>query len=212
MSVKAILFDRDGVLIDSETYYCRKNQRFMKQFGVDLTEEQSNAAIGMTSQKTAECFYQYVKGVDYQEFENQFVKNFDTDDALPYPELLFPDVLDTLKAVKAKGIKTAVCSSACLNGIQDMLDQCHLEEYFDLIISGVDLKESKPNPEIYLLAAEKLGVTPDECIVIEDSEMGIQAGKNAHMRVIAIQDHRFGLNQENADDFVDHLSVIIEKI
>lgn len=211
MSIKAVLFDRDGVLIDSEAFYQNKNKKFLKRYGVDLTDEQSNETIGMTSLGTAMAFYKLVSGVDFDTFRELFVAYYDADPNMPYPELLFDDVIDTLEFLRSKGIKTAICSSACLEGIEDMIRECHLENYFDVIISGTQLKESKPNPEIYLLAAQKLGVTPDECIVIEDSETGILAGKNANMHVIAVKDTRYGLNQEKADEFIDHLYDVVER-
>jgi beta-phosphoglucomutase len=80
-----------------------------------------------------------------------------------------------LKKMKIKGIKIACCSNSIKNSIEMMLNKAMILNYFDLILSNEDVKESKPSPQIYLLAMEKLGTTPEETIIVEDSPHGIEA-------------------------------------
>lgn len=84
-------------------------------------------------------------------------------------------------------MKKAVASSSPGKNVEFMLKNPGLDEYFDIIVTMEDVKEAKPNPRIFQLAAEKLGVKPEECIVIEDSIHGIKAGKTAGMKVIGVQ-------------------------
>lgn len=92
--------------------------------------------------------------------------------------------------------------------INQMLDTHQLRSYFDVILSGNDFKETKPNPEIYLTAMSELGVEATESLIIEDSKKGIQAGKSADATVWAIEDKRFGMNQDKADMKVESLTAI----
>ena len=127
---------------------------------------------------------------------------------MPYAELLFPDVQEILTFLRQKEVKIALASSSSMLDINQMLDTHQLRSYFDVILSGNDFKETKPNPEIYLTAMSELGVEATESLIIEDSEKGIQAGKSADATVWAIEDKRFGMNQDKADMKVESLTAI----
>ena len=103
---------------------------------------------------------------------------------------------------------TGLASVSDHKDIEMMLCSNNLEKYFDVVLSGADFVESKPNPEIYLAAAKKLGVLPETCMIIEDSEYGIESGKAAGAMVIAIEDTRFGFVQNRADYLVKNLEEI----
>ena len=109
---------------------------------------------------------------------------------------------------RQKEVKIALASSSSMLDINQMLDTHQLRSYFDVILSGNDFKETKPNPEIYLTAMSELGVEATESLIIEDSEKGIQAGKSADATVWAIEDKRFGMNQDKADMKVESLTAI----
>ena len=127
---------------------------------------------------------------------------------MPYAELLFPDVQEILTFLRQKEVKIALASSSSMLDINQMLDTHQLRSYFDVILSGNDFKETKPNPEIYLTAMSELGVEATESLIIEDSEKGVQAGKSADATVWAIEDKRFGMNQDKADMKVESLTAI----
>ncbi len=90
-----------------------------------------------------------------------------------------------------------------------MLKENELECYFNIIVSGEDFKESKPNPEIYHDTRAKLQLAPEECLIVEDSSYGIQAGKAAGMEVVAIKDTQFSFDQSAADYFIDKTTDLI---
>lgn len=96
-------------------------------------------------------------------------------------------------------MKIGLASSSTKETISKVLDTIELKSYFDVIVSGEDFVESKPNPEIYHDTLKKLGLNQQNCIVIEDSTVGIQAAKNAGLFVIAKEDKRFNFDQSKAD-------------
>ncbi|BDP56043.1 hypothetical protein EfmJHP36_05220 [Enterococcus faecium] len=95
----------------------------------------------------------------------------------------------------------AIASSSPMDTINEVVTTCKIESYFDCLISGRDLPESKPNPTIFLKASEQLRIPVEECLVIEDSYNGIKAGKRANMKVLAIKDKRFSQDVSLADDY-----------
>ncbi len=205
MKFKAVLFDMDGVLIDSEGYYGNGTFTWMKNMGFKGTIEDVYRVIGTTMEGTYKILYELMEGrVSLKELQERN-ENYFLENPLPYSEILKEGVIEICTWLKENKIKIAVCSSSSRDNIMQALSACDVYHYFDFITSGEDFKESKPNPEIYLNAAEKLGVNIEDCIVVEDSTLGIKAGKNANMRVIAIRDTRFNLNQEEADIIVDSM-------
>lgn len=116
-----------------------------------------------------------------------------------YKEVVIPGIEELLEYLKRAGISMALASSSDMKDIQEMLDETGFDKYFHIITSGEMFKESKPNPEIYLYTIEQLGKKSENCIVIEDSDYGILAGKEAGTYVIAREDKRFGFSQKQAD-------------
>jgi HAD superfamily hydrolase (TIGR01509 family) len=100
---------------------------------------------------------------------------------------LMPGLLETLKLLKEENYKLAIASSGVKKYIALVLNKFHIKEYFDVVITGDDVKVGKPNPETYLVAARKLGVLPAECLVLEDATKGIQSAKAAGCFCIAVK-------------------------
>lgn len=96
--------------------------------------------------------------------------------------------------------------------INEVVTTCKIESYFDCLISGRDLPESKPNPTIFLKASEQLGISVEECLVIEDSCNGIKAGKRANMKVLAVKDHRFSQDVSLADDVIYNIKYLRQEL
>lgn len=107
--------------------------------------------------------------------------------------------------LKEKGYQVGLASSSKRNKIEKMLSQTGFARYFDAVLSGELVAESKPNPEIYNRLAELLNVSKDRCLVIEDSFYGIRAGINAGMKTLALRDDRFGMDQHEADAMINDL-------
>ncbi len=207
--IKAVLFDLDGVLIDSEHLSQKIYEDFIRENDYKIPVERFYLLIG--SHKRWNPFKKVIEGYDIgltpEEFEQKIVsyrkERFDQYDL---STLAFNDVKETLIYLKEKGIRTAVASSSGMDYVQRMLVANKIADLFDLKTTGDDFKRPKPEPDIYLYCRDKLAVETDECLVVEDSPLGIKAGKSAKMKVIAKRDHTFGFDQTAADFFIDDLS------
>lgn len=206
MKFKAVIFDMDGVLIDTERYYSQRRETFFGSHRISIEHLTPSDFIGGNMKdiwpRILRENFDEASAVQLQKEYEMFKKST----PMPYNELLFPDVKPILGFLRQEQVKIGLASSSAMNDINQVLDIHQLRPYFDVILSGNDFKQSKPNPEIYLSALTRLKVSAAESLIIEDSENGIKAGKAAGATVWAIKDHQFGMNQEKADDFVENLT------
>uniref|UniRef100_UPI003AB227B0 HAD family hydrolase n=1 Tax=Catenibacterium sp. TaxID=2049022 RepID=UPI003AB227B0 len=137
----------------------------------------------------------------------EYFRSFECD----YKAVVRPQIYPVLEHL-SKHYKIALASSSSLSTINTALNQAGLRKYFSLIVSGDQFKESKPNPEIYLYTIKELNVNKDEAIIIEDSSKGILAANRAGIKVLALKDDKFGLDQSQADIIIDELNDIIKLI
>lgn len=208
--MKAVLFDMDGVLIDSEMFYMEGTFDWITKRGFKGKLEDTYKLIGTDMKGTYSLLYEMLEGrLTIEEIDEENKKYF-SENPINYKKILNPFVKEILSFLKENKIKTALCSSSPKRTIEKALKECEIFDYFDFIISGDEVKESKPNPDIYLKACEVLEVSQSDCFVIEDSTMGIQSGKNANIKVIAIKDKHFGQNQTKADYVFDNLGEVLE--
>ncbi len=207
---QAVVFDMDGVLIDSEQYYQDRLMKYFSAMKVDLPPQRLNLLVGANGKMN--LWPKILEGIElpkpYDEFMIGLREYRHAQRIEDYRPLLFPGVEETLKTLKASGKKLALASSSSFASIEKMLSDTGLYPYFELVTSGGMFKESKPNPEIYLFTAEKLKLDPRQCVVVEDSTYGIQAGVSAGMTVIARQDERFPMDQSRAHFFVKQLTEV----
>ena len=203
--IKAIIFDMDGVLIDSEPHELKKHKDYLISKGIYLTQEKLNLTVGAGSKLRWECFKDILHwNMTREEYDSQ-VMEFYKDTIINYQDILNSGALDLLHWLNNEPYKIALASSATMKKIEMVLDQCGIRNYFDVILSGEMFNNSKPNPDIYLTTAKKLGFNPEECLVVEDSIYGITAAKTAGMYTVALEENRFGFDQSNADIKVSNL-------
>lgn len=184
--IEAILFDMDGVVVDNLPYhvdawllFCQKNQ-------IPLTKEIFYKELnGMNSKDTFEWFYK-------RTMTREEVSILEEQKEIIYREFYRPHIkaakglVAFLHKVRSFGIKTALATSAGPGNIDFTIDGIGLRDQFDVIVGGAEVNKGKPDPEIYFLAAQKLGVNPVNCLVIEDSMQGIKSGQAAGCQVIGI--------------------------
>ncbi len=213
MHTKAVIFDMDGVMIDSEAYYLFAYQFLMEKHNQHITRDQLLETAGMAMDE----FWQWM--VDHWSTpmtieEMQKLIYQEPMAQLDYEDLKMPHLRLVLQELKKEGFKLAIASSSYMDLIEEMMQQLHIKDYFDVVCSGADFKESKPNPEIYIETMARLNVHPNHAYVIEDSIYGIEAGKASQAYVIAKEDKRFKMDQSEADyiasDLLDALLKIIE--
>lgn len=203
MKKKAVIFDMDGVLVDSEPEYLGVFRRFLEANHCEVNEEVLQKIAGANSRQTWEIAAQLWYQEEKPEVVRKLFYEFEPDFVVPYGKVVFPGVEKVLGFLKEKGIDLALASSSSEESIRRMLEETGFAPYFSCVVSGKQFAESKPNPEIYLYALSQLGVTAQEALAVEDSTYGIQAAKNAGLEVAAIKDTRFGYEQSQADYLVE---------
>lgn len=207
---KATLIDMDGFLINSEHLYLEANKTYFKKFNFEFTEE-------LHRQGTGKKFNKWITTV--------FPSDKSGEKILRERNAIFMDLvkekLELLDGAKEllimlkENFKTALVTSTERNYVKLVFEKTKIGEYFDILVTGDMVFHGKPDPECYLLAAQKMGIPVKECVVFEDAPSGILAGKNAGMKVIAVPspyvkgDEAF----QKADVVVDTLrDITLEKI
>lgn len=187
-TITAVLFDMDGLVLDTEKMYTRFWQEAACACGYPMTKEQ---ALGMRSLNRGAGLSKmqsyFGPDVDY-DFIRQ--KRIELMDAFVEKEgvTLKPGIHELLAFLKERGIKTAIATSSPMERTVLYLTSVGLQNSFDELVSGYMVERGKPEPDIYLYAAEKLGVKPEECMVLEDSPAGILAAHRAGCMPVMIPD------------------------
>lgn len=208
--MKAFIFDKDGVLAETFDMHLAAFIKTFSDIGIKITKKDFIKRYGM---KTHEIVKMMMKDKGRTITEEEAKKMAEKKENY-YRELvegklkLLPGVREFLTYLKEKGYKIGVASSASLEGIQQLLKETKIENFFDATISGFDIKLSKPNPDIFLECAKKLNVNPKDCVVVEDSVHGIEAAKRAGMKSLAVttgQTSRKDLESLNPNWVLDSL-------
>ena len=189
MNIKAVLFDMDGLMVDTESLATEAFIHSAKKQGYDMTKEETLMVLGFTTKSIYEFWENYFRNSDVS--GKQLV-----DDHYKYIEnVLFttgpkkmPYIEELLKYLKENNYKVAVASSSNMNHIINNMEKTGLKKYIDEFASGAEVKNGKPAPDVFLLAAERLGVEPKKCLVLEDSKAGVIAGSSAGAKVIMVPD------------------------
>jgi beta-phosphoglucomutase len=204
----AVIFDMDGVIVDTEPFYRRYNQEIFKKLDIHVDEITQRSYMGGTAKRKWSLLkekYSLPQSVEELiELQHTIFSQKEWD----YKQLLFPEVLPLLMSLKKHGIPTALASSSEMRRIQTVMDQCELREYFNEIITGEDFERGKPDPQIFLHAAERLGVSVSNCIVIEDSYNGVTAAKTVNMYCIGVRHKQINMDLSQADRIVTSLAEV----
>ena len=208
--IRAVIFDMDGVIVDSELVYMDYLLEFAQTKNPAVTMEQLNPMVGLTRKDGWTIMERAIdNGQSWEELRNEFVA-LDVYSQVDYWSIFRPEALETTKELRKRGYLLALASSTGPKLIAKILEVTGMRTQFDLIVSGNQFKQSKPNPEIYHYTASTLGVSEEECFVVEDSTVGIQAAKGAGMTVAAVLDDRFGFDQSQADYHVERVQDILQ--
>lgn len=185
--IKAVIFDLDGTLVDSMWMWKAIDIEYLGRYNQPCPEDLQEKIEGMSFSETAVYFkerFNLPEDIDTIKATWNEMAYLKYKHEVPLKE----GALSFLQSLKAKGIKTGIATSNSRKLVDAVVDSLNLSHYFDAIHTSCEVAKGKPAPDIYLLVCDKLGVKPQECLVFEDIPQGIMAGKNAGMKVCAIQD------------------------
>ena len=186
--IKAVLFDMDGLMFDTERLYMETWYPSAKKYGYDVNEEQLISLLGKTAELGREICEGYF-GKDFPFYEIRKTRLALSDAVIREKGIkIKPGLLPLLDYLDRQGIKKAVATSSEKVTADFYLKTAGLTDRFDAVVSGDDVKKSKPDPEIFLIAAKKVGVEPENCLVLEDSFSGIRAAHAGGMHPVMVPD------------------------
>ena len=204
--VKAVIFDMDGVIVDSEPIHNEAEKKSLSKYELDITTEEMESYTGATAK------FMYEDLIRKYNIDTTFEKIFDEKEEILYRLFegnLFPikGILELIKGIKEKKIKLGLASSSHRKFINFILEKLEFKDFFETVVGAEDITYSKPNPEIFLKSTMLLNVKPNECVVIEDAKLGVEAAKNAGMKCIGYRNLNSG-NQDlsKADQIIDDFS------
>lgn len=187
---RAFLFDLDGVIVDTARFHYLAWKKLANELGFEFTEEQNEALKGISRMDSLEI----VLKVGNVSLSDQEKLKYATEKNAYYlmlcsqmtSEDVLPGVLGFIDSAKEKGIAIGLGSAS--KNARTILDNVGIADYFDTIVDGNRVKNSKPDPEVFLIGAEDLGCDPGRCVVFEDAAAGIEAAKRAGMKSVGIGD------------------------
>ena len=186
--MKAFIFDMDGVIFDSERLYIECCIEVAKELGMERIVETCHRCIGVTTDVTRAILLETYQDAELVErFREQSVALVRSRIRDGFLEMK-PGVRELLDCLRDLGCRMAVASSTRTDIVEKELSDAGLRGYFSAVVGGDQAQRSKPNPDIFLKAAELLGEKPDNCVVIEDSFNGIRAAKAAGMTAVMVPD------------------------
>lgn len=204
MKIEAVIFDLDGVIVSTDECHYRAWKKTADEEGIYFDRKINDRLRGVSRMDSleivlerAERLYTDEEKVELAERKNNYYKEY-------IKKLTKDDILngvnENLAELKAKGIKVAIGSSS--KNTPDILKYIGLDNYFDAVSDGNNITKSKPDPEVFLKAADMLGVPYEKCLVVEDADSGIEAGKRAGMYTLAVN------NAKGADYSLADLSAV----
>jgi len=201
--IKAAIFDMDGVIVDSEPMHIEAEKRILLKYGVEISADELRTYTGTTAESEfADLIRKYgLKTTVDRLFREKEAVLFDLLEGRTEPT---KGVIKLIKSQKQHGLKLAIASSGHRKLVHYFLRKLKIVSLFDSIVCAEDITRSKPDPEIFLKAAKNLSLDPAECVVIEDSTLGVTAAKSAGMKCIAFRNPNSG-NQDlsKADLIID---------
>ena len=204
----AVIFDLDGVIVESEDAHIESERQTLQKYNVNISAEELHRYTGtMAKIMFTELIAKYELNTTFREINDQkeeILFKLLAQDAEPTK-----GVLNLIQKLQQREIKLAIGSSSTKKLVNFILNKLELTHVFNRVITAEDIKHSKPDPEIFLKAAIELGVKPSQCLVIEDSKLGVDAAKRAGMKCMGYRNPHSG-NQDlsKADAIIDDFSKV----
>jgi HAD superfamily hydrolase (TIGR01509 family) len=188
MMIKAVLWDLDGVLVDTGSFHFEAWRELFESEGKEISEEEFRRTFGLRNDAILRDVLGDLPPQKVAELSRRKEEIFRAKIAGRITPI--PGVVTLLQRLRQAGKRMAVVSSAPRQNVETMLHGLEIEDAFEVIIAEEDASRGKPDPQGYLLAAERLGVAPSECVVIEDAPGGVEAAKRAGIRCLGLAAER----------------------
>lgn len=205
MSSYAVIFDMDGVIVDSEPVFKALNKELFQTLNITVPEDIQSLFVGGSAYRKWRLIKEHCGLTQTLEELISYQRGFFQTKEISFEELLFPGVRPLLERLKSNNIPMALASSSDKERINKVIEQCNLFGFFKVVVSGEEFEESKPDPEIFLHTASKLGIEPKKCIVIEDSFNGLTAAARAGMKKIGVKHKQISMDLSLADVTISSL-------
>jgi beta-phosphoglucomutase len=186
--IQAVIFDLDGVIVDTAHYHFIAWKRLAKELGIHFTDHENEQLKGVSRMRSLEIILELGNlRLSQEEMErlatkkNQWFVGYIN---AMKPDEIFPGVKELIQDIRSQRIKVALASSS--KNADTVLDLLNIRSLFDAIVDGTMITHTKPDPEIFLLAAKKLNIPPSQCLVFEDAEAGVEAAIAAGMKCIGV--------------------------
>lgn len=207
MSIKAVIFDLDGVIVSTDDYHYRAWKKISDEEDIYFDREINERLRGVSRMESLEIIlersnkeYSEEEKLSFAERKNSLYRNLLEELT---PNDILPGVMNALETLKSNNIKIAIGSSS--KNTEFILNKIGLNDYFDAISDGTQIKNSKPDPEVFLLAAKKVCIEPKQCLVVEDADAGVEAGLAGGMKVLAVgyasRNEKANLRMKSLEEF-----------
>ncbi len=192
MDLKGCIFDLDGVIVDTARYHYQAWRRLANELGFDFSSEQNEELKGVSRMASLDILLR-IGGIEKSDEEKIVLATRKNNWYIEYisqmtPAEILPGSISLLESLRKEGILTAIGSASKNAGV--ILDRIGLNRMFDIVIDGYSVTQAKPDPEVFLMGAEKLGLDPALCIVFEDAQAGVEAAHAAGMKCVGIGEQK----------------------
>lgn len=209
--LRAVIWDMDGVIVDSAPYHCKAWQDVFRERGVNFTEEDFRRIFGQRNDTIIRVTLgDSISSDEVDAIADEKEENYRRRVAQSIEPL--PGAIELIRLLGENGVKLAIASSAPVENIQLITRGLGIDSCFQAIVWGREVTEGKPSPQGFLLAAKKLGVEPQDCVVIEDAVAGVAAAKRAGMKCLAVTNTHSKASLGEAELIVDTLEAVSVEI
>jgi beta-phosphoglucomutase-like phosphatase (HAD superfamily) len=209
--IRAVIFDFDGVICQTETYKLDQMAVYLKQLGLQVDIRQLYRLAGGTSIERDTVMDEIFGSQPcYRQVREQAL-HFHMG-PFPHSKIRTEGIVETLEELKRRAFCLGVASNSREERLRAALEDCQVLSYFNVIASAFDLNRRKPDPYVYTYTMGLMGVKPDQCVIVEDSALGIQAGKAAGAKVIALKDRDGAIDQREADVIIERIEQLLNYV
>ena len=193
-----VIFDLDGVIVDSE--YCHKKSFYIvaEEEGIKMTDELFKQGFGRRNDELFPIFFGKPLSQEKLDYLSERKESIYRDLMREVGVTPLPGAVEFITNLKQNGFKISIGSSTSLENVNFVLSSIGVLDKFDAIVSAEDVTVGKPNPKVFLLGSEKIGIAPEKCMVVEDAVAGVQAAKNGNMKALGVTTTRSRESLEKA--------------